>query len=81
MIGTYVYFDEGKSRLHLFRRDVAFMPVGTIKDVVEGKATIKLWAPLVLQRLGASSKKGIEVAANITALSRENGVEIKGVAQ
>jgi len=79
MIETYVYFDKEKKRLHLFRRCEKFLPVGTIKAIKEGKATINLWAPLILSCLGASRKKSIEVAANLTALSREQGVEIKRV--
>lgn len=79
MIETYVYFDQDNSRLHLFKRDEKYLPVGTIKDVKSGTAHIELWAPLVFSTLGANTKQVVNIKASIVALSRKTGVLIKSV--
>lgn len=79
VLKTYVYFDSYKNRLHLFRRSEKFLPVGTIIESNEGKLKIRLWAPIILSYLQASHKNEIIIVAKSTALSRENGAEIKRV--
>ena len=71
MLGTYVYFDEPDS-LHLFRREASFVPVGTIEKVERGKATIRLWAPLILEALSCCRQTYIN--ASLTHLSRPAGM-------
>lgn len=79
MLGTYIYFDGDKNRLHLFRRDEKFLPVGTIEKVKNGVATINLWAPLVLHSLGAARKSDLEIVVSLTSLSRKQGIRIKRI--
>jgi hypothetical protein len=76
MLGTYVYFDREKGRLHLFRRSEKFLPAGTIKKIQGGQVTLELWAPHLLGWLGASSHDIIKAEVSIIALSREQGAEI-----
>lgn len=77
MLGTYVYFDDVKNRLHLFRRSEKYLPVGTIIESKSGKFKIRLWAPLIFSYLEADYKNEIIIVASSTALSRKQGVGIK----
>lgn len=68
MLNNYVYFDPKEKHLHLFRRQVSFLPVGTIIENRETVVKIKVFSPWAKEHLGKD-----EVMARVTDLAGETG--------